>query len=128
MRVATSYCTVRYVPFLMELGVGELDAQLFFLWGGVAVNSRKCYIQSDVSKYFQKSIKQISNLLQDTDVFVICFLKKSRNSNMYKMSERQNKMSENIDEFKVEMMISTVLKPVCFGHFILSRKYTLCPE
>ena len=33
---------------------------------------------------------------------------------------RQNKISENLNESKVEMMISTVFKPVCFGHFILS--------
>ena len=34
---------------------------------------------------------------------------------------RQNKMSKNIDESEVEMVISTVLKPDRFGHFILSR-------
>ena len=34
---------------------------------------------------------------------------------------RQNKMSEKSHESKVEMVISTVLKPVFIGHFILFR-------
>ena len=39
----------------------------------------------------------------------------------YNILPRQNKMSENTDESKMETVILTVLKPVCFGHFILSR-------
>ena len=38
---------------------------------------------------------------------------------LYVVLPRQNKMSENIDESEVEMVISIVLKLVCFGHFIL---------
>ena len=39
---------------------------------------------------------------------------------------RQNKMSENTHESNVEMVISTVLKTVCLGHFRLSRQYIRC--